>query len=412
MRRAFIRSAQTCLVLLALTLIGCNHQYPRSEYGLSLLPPALRPVLVANRCSTNTDCKPRACATDSGRCEAGFCQYTRAASCACFESELQLCAPTQPQACASGAQACGASGTGWSACYELAVCPAGSQIAAATPRPVSPSSGPPTREDCYPDCSFKRCGDDGCGGSCGSCDTGQKCGDDGQCCNTGPPASKVGDPCQLPNDCGELVLVCGIGDPRLACSDKHVCCDSTTSSCGSASPTTPSTPPTPSAPPTSPFPNRPVCTTCTVGWNAVPGGCTTEQVKTMMMDDWHVDVGYVYGTLKIDPPSSTSKVFRSFIRVDYLDGGCSDDYNDAVSYSVDTGAGGIDGAIIVNRDAGQSFAKTGKPQDIMNWNSCTFKKAGNWTPPLQGACHRNAVLDVTWFALCAAPPHVYHGGSR
>jgi hypothetical protein len=34
---------------------------------------------------------------------------------------------------------------------------------------------------CLPDCKDKACGDDGCGGSCGECDLGLGCGDQGQC---------------------------------------------------------------------------------------------------------------------------------------------------------------------------------------------------------------------------------------
>ena len=34
---------------------------------------------------------------------------------------------------------------------------------------------------CVPDCSGRRCGDDGCGGSCGTCELGWTCDDDGKC---------------------------------------------------------------------------------------------------------------------------------------------------------------------------------------------------------------------------------------
>jgi hypothetical protein len=34
---------------------------------------------------------------------------------------------------------------------------------------------------CTPNCTGKKCGDDGCGGTCGTCPEGQVCGDDGQC---------------------------------------------------------------------------------------------------------------------------------------------------------------------------------------------------------------------------------------
>ena len=31
-------------------------------------------------------------------------------------------------------------------------------------------------QQCTPNCDGKKCGDDGCGGSCGKCDDGQVCG--------------------------------------------------------------------------------------------------------------------------------------------------------------------------------------------------------------------------------------------
>ena len=39
-----------------------------------------------------------------------------------------------------------------------------------------PSNHPsPTRKPCIPDCRGRACGDDGCGGACGSCSPGQGC---------------------------------------------------------------------------------------------------------------------------------------------------------------------------------------------------------------------------------------------
>src|SRR3954463_13284774 len=50
------------------------------------------------------------------------------------------------------------------------------------PQPQSPPSPPsPPSPTCTPHCGRKRCGDDGCGGSCGRCAPGQFC-RTGTCC--------------------------------------------------------------------------------------------------------------------------------------------------------------------------------------------------------------------------------------
>lgn len=41
-------------------------------------------------------------------------------------------------------------------------------------------------EACVPNCTGKTCGDDGCGGSCGTCGSGQGCGDQGTCVDACP----------------------------------------------------------------------------------------------------------------------------------------------------------------------------------------------------------------------------------
>ncbi|MEO2169319.1 MAG: hypothetical protein ABGY42_14620 [bacterium] len=48
--------------------------------------------------------------------------------------------------------------------------------------------------DCQPDCSDRACGDDGCGGSCGTCDPGEVC-DDGNCEAVRPPCEIDGGGC-------------------------------------------------------------------------------------------------------------------------------------------------------------------------------------------------------------------------
>lgn len=44
-----------------------------------------------------------------------------------------------------------------------------------------PSVGTDTGGQCTPNCWYKECGDNGCGGSCGTCDTGKTCDQNGKC---------------------------------------------------------------------------------------------------------------------------------------------------------------------------------------------------------------------------------------
>jgi Zn-dependent metalloprotease len=64
---------------------------------------------------------------------------------------------------------------------------AGANIAA-RPGPPNPKTCPPP--GCVPSCSGKQCGDDGCGGNCGTCPAPGSCGSDNQC--HGSPASDGG----------------------------------------------------------------------------------------------------------------------------------------------------------------------------------------------------------------------------
>ena len=66
--------------------------------------------------------------------------------------------------------------------------------------------------DCLPNCTGKTCGDDGCGGSCGTCSSGQTC-INGSCCS---------------NACGSVC--CGSGERCLAdgcCPTDHFVCANT-----------------------------------------------------------------------------------------------------------------------------------------------------------------------------------------
>jgi len=84
------------------------------------------------------------------------------------------CTPGVTQAClcpggAMGVQTCNDLGNGYGSC---AGCPG------------AVDSGTPTQNDavaCTPNCGARRCGDNGCGGSCGSCAAGQACTAAGTC---------------------------------------------------------------------------------------------------------------------------------------------------------------------------------------------------------------------------------------
>lgn len=69
------------------------------------------------------------------------------------------------------------------------------------------------KKSCVPNCLNKKCGDDGCGGSCGSCEKGKKC-DNGTCisstCNPSCENKKCGD-----DGCGGSCGICKDGENCL-----------------------------------------------------------------------------------------------------------------------------------------------------------------------------------------------------
>ncbi|MDI3473987.1 MAG: hypothetical protein PWR30_310 [Candidatus Woesearchaeota archaeon] len=93
-------------------------------------------------------------------------------------------------------------------------------------------SDPPTRKTpkktCIPDCEGKECGGDGCGGSCGSCDSGERC-LWGQCvalCTPNCEGKECGD-----DGCGGSCGYCNLNE---ICSNGKCISSSCTPSCGSA----------------------------------------------------------------------------------------------------------------------------------------------------------------------------------
>lgn len=79
-------------------------------------------------------------------------------------SMMRACVPGATQACAcigggSGVQTCSDDGSRLGACVG---CP-------------TPDASPPIDSSCLRNCTGRSCGDDGCGGQCGSCASGQMC---------------------------------------------------------------------------------------------------------------------------------------------------------------------------------------------------------------------------------------------
>ncbi len=59
------------------------------------------------------------------------------------------------------------------------------------------------KEDtCTPNCAGKECGDNGCGGSCGTCGSGKTCNPSGRCVNDGPPQPTSSGKCGFLADYG------------------------------------------------------------------------------------------------------------------------------------------------------------------------------------------------------------------
>jgi hypothetical protein len=84
--------------------------------------------------------------------------------------------------------------------------------------PAVSCGGDPDCADCTPDCSGRGCGDNGCGGDCGTCPLGQSCAPDGTCdtvCVPSCDGRECGDD-GCGGDCGH----CGLG---ATCSDAGQC---------------------------------------------------------------------------------------------------------------------------------------------------------------------------------------------
>ena len=112
----------------------------------------------------------------------------------------------------------------------------------ATPTEDPSGQHPRNCDGCASDCSSRECGDDGCGGSCGTCVAGATCGADGLCC-TPSCVDASGASMDCGNDgcgasCGQCTggESCSSGGHCVPACDGIVCgacehCDSTTATC-------------------------------------------------------------------------------------------------------------------------------------------------------------------------------------
>ena len=73
---------------------------------------------------------------------------------------------------------------------------------------------------CVPKCQGKQCGDDGCGGSCGTCPTGETCQAQSGQCITVPTCT----PQTCPKGCCDEGGVCQPGNTKQACGTGAVTC--------------------------------------------------------------------------------------------------------------------------------------------------------------------------------------------
>jgi len=95
------------------------------------------------------------------------------------DGDEQVCSPGQKKCDGNDVVTCNSSGTDWQflmECGATGSCSAGS-----------------CEQDCIPDCDDKECGDDGCGGFCGTCPWGEQCTDGACVCTPDCEGKECGD---------------------------------------------------------------------------------------------------------------------------------------------------------------------------------------------------------------------------
>ncbi len=178
-----------CVVAAELTCLGpCGCSLPMSGDCCSAHPGEGCESMGCTECVCTKD--PMCCTTAwDGSC-AGLA-HSPACGAACPQ-----CSATNPYSCAGF---CGGIAPGGCACNP-AICK--------PPSPWGGGGGPPCCDDmwqvcCTPQCAGKECGDDGCGGSCGTCPQGASC-VDGQCmCSWGSSCSSDCTPQCAGKECGD-----------------------------------------------------------------------------------------------------------------------------------------------------------------------------------------------------------------
>ncbi len=186
-------------------------------------------------CETETDticrhtCDTSGAASGTGICVGRCGTYYSDGACGCDPECVEWgdCCPGVCGDCPqTGIEGCGAEVCSWKSEASFYGCTSGPQIA--DPSGLNPLSCNDTATGCTPQCFGKTCGDDGCGGSCGSCAGNQSCNVFGQCvANCSPDCSfKVcGD-----DGCGGS---CGNCPGNQTCNFFGQCVSECTPNCGS-----------------------------------------------------------------------------------------------------------------------------------------------------------------------------------
>ncbi len=144
---------------------------------------------------------------------------------------------------------------------------------------------------CIPQCDGKSCGDDGCGGSCGACPSGQTCNSSGQCVSSCTP-NCTGKECGS-NGCGGTCGSCGAGE---TCDTTGTCVSACIPSCsgkvcgqdGCGG----------------------VCGTCGSGESCNASGQCVSASSCSSVNNWTVSTSYAAGDEVKAGPSGAQKRYR------------------------------------------------------------------------------------------------------
>jgi hypothetical protein len=133
---------------------------------------------------------------------------------------------------------------------------------------------------------------------------------------------------------------------------------------------------------------------CPPGWTAPaddPEACEYHSTTGVYL--WDKDYGdnQPMATLSQGAPRVDAQLHYSYLRIDYMSGGCWDgDTPDAISASCETFSGNL-----TQRDTGNPTYKTGRIFENVG-SSCALGKLRGWTPLGQGTCAKFANLDTFW----------------